>query len=178
MTVERRSSVGREDAHTSGLYTKRQLAIVRGDGALLPRGSTRVEAGDRLLLIIRREVARDVPALLERWRTGPVGTPVRPPRTYTGTVPVYTARPWKDEDGDPSHPRAVAGQPVVEKLRTRRDVPGALVVLADGRYAVCGPVLMMGPPAQLQAQVRRKLVTTADDAAQAWWQEVIGACAL
>ncbi len=35
MTVERRSSVGREDAHTSGLYTKRQLAIVRGDGALL-----------------------------------------------------------------------------------------------------------------------------------------------
>jgi len=35
MTVERRSSVGREDAHTSGLYTKRQLSIVRGDGALL-----------------------------------------------------------------------------------------------------------------------------------------------
>ena len=35
MTVERRSAVGREDAHTSGLYTKRQLAIVRGDGALL-----------------------------------------------------------------------------------------------------------------------------------------------
>ena len=35
MTVERRSSVGREDAHTSGLYTKRQIAIVRGDGALV-----------------------------------------------------------------------------------------------------------------------------------------------
>jgi acetylornithine/LysW-gamma-L-lysine aminotransferase len=35
MTVERRSSLGREDAHTSGLYTKRQLAIVRGDGALV-----------------------------------------------------------------------------------------------------------------------------------------------
>jgi len=35
MTVERRSSVGREDAHTSGLYTKRQVAIVRGEGALL-----------------------------------------------------------------------------------------------------------------------------------------------
>ena len=27
--------MSREDAHTSGLYTKRQLAIVRGDGALL-----------------------------------------------------------------------------------------------------------------------------------------------
>ncbi|MEO8632559.1 MAG: aspartate aminotransferase family protein [Chloroflexota bacterium] len=35
MTVQRRSSVGREDAHTSGLYTKRPLVIVRGDGALL-----------------------------------------------------------------------------------------------------------------------------------------------
>jgi len=35
MTVERRSSVGREDAHTSGLYTKRQLAIVRGAGQFL-----------------------------------------------------------------------------------------------------------------------------------------------
>jgi acetylornithine/LysW-gamma-L-lysine aminotransferase len=29
------STIGREDAHTSGLYTKRQLAIVRGEGALL-----------------------------------------------------------------------------------------------------------------------------------------------
>jgi acetylornithine/LysW-gamma-L-lysine aminotransferase len=35
MTVERRSSVGREDAHTSGLYTKRSVVIVRGEGALL-----------------------------------------------------------------------------------------------------------------------------------------------
>ncbi|HEV8670346.1 MAG TPA: aspartate aminotransferase family protein [Candidatus Limnocylindria bacterium] len=35
MTVQRHSSVGREDAHTSGLYTKRRLAIVRGEGALL-----------------------------------------------------------------------------------------------------------------------------------------------
>ena len=36
--------------------------------------------------------------------------------------------------------------PVVEHLRTRRDVPGALVILADGRFAVTGPILMMGPP--------------------------------
>ncbi len=35
MTVERRSAVGREEAHTSGLYTKRPVAIVRGSGALL-----------------------------------------------------------------------------------------------------------------------------------------------
>ena len=35
MTIERRSSVEREDAHTSGLYMKRPAVIVRGEGALL-----------------------------------------------------------------------------------------------------------------------------------------------
>ena len=32
--------------------------IVRGDEAILPRGSTRVEAGDRLHVVVRQEVAR------------------------------------------------------------------------------------------------------------------------
>jgi len=152
--------------------------IVRGDEALLPRGSTRLEPRDRLLVLVRREVARELPQLLERWRKGPVHAPVRPPRTYTGSVPVYTARPWQAEDGDAAHPRDVAGNEVVEHLRTRRDVPGALVILADGRFAVTGPVLMMGPPGQVQAQVRRRLIRATDDAEIAWWQEVIGACAL
>src|SRR5215216_7816485 len=111
----------------------------RGSEALLPRGSTRVEAGDRLLVLVRREVAQALPELLERWRSGPVHKPIRPPRTYTGSVPIFTARPWSDADGDPAHPREVAGNPVVEHLRTRRDIPGALVILDDGRIAVTGP---------------------------------------
>jgi cell volume regulation protein A len=152
--------------------------VVRGDEALLPRGSTRLEEGDRLLVLVRREVMRELPQLLERWRKGPVSKPVRPPRTYTGSVPVYTARPWDHADGDPAHPRAVSGVEVVEHLRTRRDVPGALVILADGRFAVCGPILMLGPPGQLQAQARRRLNQARDDAELSWWQEVIGACAL
>ena len=152
--------------------------IVRGNEALLPRGSTRLEAGDRLLVLARREVADELPELLARWRKGPVHKPVRPPRTYTGSVPVYTARPWTEADGDPARPRDIAGKAVVEHLRTRRDIPGALVILADGRFAVTGPILMLGPPGQVQAQVRRRLVRTTDDAELAWWQEVIGACAL
>jgi potassium/hydrogen antiporter len=151
--------------------------LVRDEQALLPRGSTRIEAGDRLHVLVRNEVVNELPDLLERWRSGPVGRPVRPRRRFTGTVPVYTARPWEDSDGDPSHPRELLGRAVVDHLRTRRDVPGALVVLADGRYAVTGPLLMVGPPTQLQAQARRRLGLTDDDAAQAWWQEVIGACA-
>jgi potassium/hydrogen antiporter len=152
--------------------------IVRGDEALLPRGSTRVEAGDRLLVLVRREVAQDLPEILERWRKGPVHRPVRPPRTYTGSVPVFTARPWSPDDGDPAHPRKVTGKRVVEHLRTRRDVPGALVILEDGRFAVCGPILLLGPPGQVQAQARRRLIRATDDAEISWWQEVIGACAL
>jgi cell volume regulation protein A len=152
--------------------------VIRGEEALLPRGSTRLEEGDRLLVLVRREVVRELPQLLERWRAGPVHKPVRPPRTYTGSVPVYTARPWNDADGSAAHPREVAGHRVVEHLRTRRDVPGALVILADGRYAVTGPLLMMGPPSQLQAQARRRLARSNDDAEISWWQEVIGACAL
>ena len=152
--------------------------IIRGDEALLPRGSTRLEAGDRLLVLVRREVAGMLPEIIERWRRGPVLKPVRPQRTYTGSVPVYTARPWAADDGDPAHPRTVGGNSVVEHLRTRRDVPGALVILADGRFAVTGPILMMGPPGQLQAGVRRRMRQASDDAEIAWWQEVIGACAL
>ncbi len=152
--------------------------IIRDKEALLPRGSTRLEPDDRLLVLVRSEVANELPDLLRRWRTGPVHKPVRPQRTYSGSVPVYTARPWTKEDGDAAHPREVAGKAVVEHLRTRRDVPGALVILSDGRYAVTGPILMMGPPGQVQAQVRRRLAKGADDAELAWWQEVIGACAL
>jgi potassium/hydrogen antiporter len=152
--------------------------LVRDEQALLPRGSTRIEAGDRLHVLVRREVSDELPDLLDRWRDGPVGRPVRPPRRFTGTVPVYTARPWDDADGDPSHPDQILGRQVVEHLRTRRDVPGAMVVLDDGRYAVTGPLLMVGPPSQLQFQARRRLQLTDDDAARAWWQEVIGACAL
>ena len=152
--------------------------VVRGKEVLLPRGSTRLEEGDRMLVLVRREVARDLPKLLERWRTGPLHRPVRPPRTYTGSVPVYTARQWSDADGDPAYPQTIGGREVVEHLRTRRDVPGALVILADGRFAVTGPILMMGPAAQMQTQARRRLTASRDAAEQSWWQEVIGACAL
>ena len=46
---------------------------------------------------------------------------------------------------------------MIEQLRTRRDEPGALVVLEDGRFAVCGPLLAIGPSGELQAFARRRL---------------------
>src|SRR3954471_8655581 len=46
--------------------------IVRGQQAIPPRGSTLVEAGDRLHVIVRQEVAVEFRQMLELWRTGPL----------------------------------------------------------------------------------------------------------
>ena len=115
--------------------------IVRDGEAIPPRGSTRIEAEDRLHVLIRREEMGAMRELLEQWREGPVGPPPRPARIPEGHAPVFHVRAWKREDGDPARPEQVAGRAVVDRLRTRRDVPGALVLLDDGYIAVTGPVL-------------------------------------
>jgi cell volume regulation protein A len=46
--------------------------IVRGRQAIPPRGSTRLEAGDRLHILVREETAGELIALTERWHEGPV----------------------------------------------------------------------------------------------------------
>jgi cell volume regulation protein A len=151
--------------------------IVRGEEALLPRGSTRIEAADRLHVMVREEVAEDMDDLLERWRVGPVGLPARfEPKLRSGSA-VFTTRTWTEADGDAGFPKDVGGVPVTEQIRTRRDVRGALVMLVDGRFAVTGPLLAIGGPLQLQRYARRRLAAEEDAAARAWWQEVIGALA-
>jgi potassium/hydrogen antiporter len=151
--------------------------IVRGEEAILPRGSTRIEAGDRLHVVVRQEVARQVPRLLQRWQAGPVGMRPRPTAGLRASTAVFTGRPWQEEDGDPGFPSSVIGVDVLEHLRTRRDTRGALVLLEDGRYAVTGPLLAVGGASQLQRYARRRLADESDEAARAWWQEVIGALA-
>jgi cell volume regulation protein A len=149
--------------------------IVRSDEAIPPRGSTRIESGDRLHLLVRQEVAEDLPDLLERWRKGPIGEPRRRRVGLRAHASIFMTRPWTEDDGDPSHPREVLGIAVVEHLRTRRDRPGALVALADGRYAITGPLLAVGGPKLLQRHVRERLRLAKSEQERAWWQEVAGA---
>ena len=66
---------------------------------------------------------------------------------------------------------------MIEQLRTRRDEPGALVMLEDGRFGVAGPLLAIGPSGELQAFARRRLTGAKTPAEKAWWQEVVGALA-
>jgi cell volume regulation protein A len=147
--------------------------IVRGDQAIPPRGSTRLQAGDRIHLLVRQDSADRVNRLVDRWRHGPIGRAARPPRTVHGRAPVFTVRPWRNRDGDPAAPRRLEGLRVVESLRERRDVPGSLVVLEDGRYAICGPVLAIGGREDLSGWAKRRLASGGDEEA-GWWRGVVG----
>jgi cell volume regulation protein A len=151
--------------------------IVRGEEAVLPRGSTRIEADDRLHVVVRSEVADRMPGVVERWESGPVGPPPVERQPSVGS-PVFSSRPWDEErDGDAAYPETIDAVRVREVLRTRREERGALVSLVDGRYALTGSHLAQGGAKQIQAYARRRLARETDDTARAWWQEVIGALA-
>jgi cell volume regulation protein A len=151
--------------------------IVRGERAIPPRGSTIVEAGDQLHMIVRQEVAVEFQSVMRMWRAGPLEAHKRPRPRVLSRPAVTSVRPWQDSDGDPSRPAQIGGIEVVDQLRTRRDQPGALVALADGRYAVSGRLLAVGPSGERQAVARRRLARAETAADRAWWQEVVGALA-
>src|SRR4029453_18594376 len=90
---------------------------------------------------------------------------------------VTPARPGRPADGDPQRPKILMGLEVIEQLRTRRDEPGALVALEDGRFGVSGPVLAGGPSGRRRPFARRRLANASSPGERAWWQEVVGALA-
>ncbi|HEY2771282.1 MAG TPA: potassium/proton antiporter [Solirubrobacteraceae bacterium] len=161
-----------------GLPRDALLNIVIRDGqALPPRGSTRIEVGDRLHILVRQEVAGEFQSLLGRWRDGPLGPPKRARPSPRASSPIFSSGPWREVDGDLGRPARIREVDVIEQLRTRRDVPGALVALADGRFAYTGHVTAIGSASQLQDAARRRLHLADDDSERAWWREVIGALA-
>ncbi|MEJ7716048.1 MAG: potassium/proton antiporter [Thermoleophilaceae bacterium] len=83
--------------------------IVREDEALLPRGSTEVQGGDHLHILVRESVRAGVETLFAKWRTGPMGEPELTPRAGSGRSPIFTVKPWADDMGDPARPEAVEG---------------------------------------------------------------------
>ena len=150
--------------------------IVREGQAVPPRGSTVVRADDRLHVLYREEAAREVTELAFRWRSGPVGPSLRRRTQRRGATPVLTVRPWLEEDGDPTRPERVRELDVVDQLRIRRDVPGSLVVLEDGRYAICGPLLAIGSRRALARWAEARMAVASDEE-RAWLRTVVGALA-
>ena len=150
--------------------------IVRDDQAIPPRGSTRLRAGDRLHVLLRQEAARRVMDIQSRWRSGPIGPEPRARRRPLGREAIFSAGAWREQDGDPAQPESVAGRAVTEQLRIRRDAPGGLWVLEDGRYAVTGALYAIGGRSDVSDWARRRMRDAEPDE-RAWLQTLVGALA-
>jgi len=153
--------------------------LVRAGNAIPPRGSTEIEAGDELHVVVRLEQLADFEQISERWRSGPLGEPPVPPLPPRGVPQVFSVRRRTEADGDPGHPEMIDGVAVLARLRMRRDGAGALALLADGRYAlISDDLIAVGGRHQLALWTARRLRApglTGPDVA--WWQEVAGALA-
>ena len=151
--------------------------IVRDDQAIPPRGSTRLRAGDHIHVLARAESAGEVRGMADRWRAGPIGPPPRPPRRVNARHPIFSSWKWDVErDGDPANPGRVRGETTIAHIRIRRDEPGGLFALEDGRYAVTGAMAAVGGRDDLSQWARRRMRRAEADE-RAWLMTVIGALA-
>jgi potassium/hydrogen antiporter len=87
-------------------------------------------------------------------------------------LPIFPMGPWNAEDGDPRDPGELAGVAVHEVICTRDDPPAALLMLADGRYAITGDRLAVGSARQLKLYVRRQLRRRGSEAERAWFEAI------
>jgi cell volume regulation protein A len=151
--------------------------IVRGEEAIPPRGSTRLRAGDHIHVLTRVDAAGEVRGLADIWRSGPIGPPPRPPRRVHARHPIFSSWRWDEQrDGDPHRPGRVRGEPTIAHLRIRRDEPGGLWALEDGRYAVTGRMAAVGGRDDVSQWARRRMRRATPDE-RAWLQTVVGALA-
>jgi cell volume regulation protein A len=149
--------------------------IVRDGHAIPPRGSTELQEGDELHVLVRSELREEVEALTGHWAKGPIGRPRPPALPRRGASQVFSVRPLRDSD-DPDL-NQVDGIPVLAVMRSRGDGSGAMLALADGRYAVTGETVVAvgGRRALADWCERRAERADIESAERAWWQEVTGA---
>jgi potassium/hydrogen antiporter len=148
--------------------------IVRDGDAIPPRGSTELQEGDELHILVRGELREEVEALTGVWTKGPVGRQRPPTLPRRSASQVFSVRPVRPEEK--REPDEVDGIPVLAVMRTRGD-GSAMLALADGRYAVTGKtVVAVGGRRALADWCERRAERAGLDAAErAWWQEVTGA---
>jgi potassium/hydrogen antiporter len=87
---------------------------------------------------------------------------------------IFTIGPRKAAEGAPTSLTAVVGVPVAEVVLSRSDIAGALLSLADGRYAITGRLVAVGSARQLKRYASRRLRQEPSEVERAWYEEVIG----
>ena len=150
--------------------------IVRDGHAIPPRGSTELREGDELHILVRSELRDEVEGQTKSWTKGPVGRERPPTLPRRGASQVFSVRPVRDGDNLRELKR-VEGVPVLAVMRTRSGDDGAMVALADGRYAVTSETVVAigGRRALADWCERRAERADVDPEERAWWQEVTGA---
>ena len=148
--------------------------IVRDGNAMPPRGSTELQEGDELHILVRSELRDEVEGLTGHWAKGPIGKPAPPSLPRRGASQVFTVRPVR---GDGELGEEIDGIPIVRVMRDRSERGAYLVALADGRYAVvnAGLVAIGGRRALAGWCEGRAAREDVDASERAWWQEVTGA---
>jgi cell volume regulation protein A len=149
--------------------------IVRDGHAIPPRGSTELQEGDELHILVRSELREEVEGLTAQWAKGPIGKQRPPALPRRGASQVFSVRPLRaDDDRELSQ---VDGVPVLAVMRSRGDGSGAMLAMADGRYAVTGETVVAigGRRALADWCERRAERAGVDSVERAWWQEVTGA---
>jgi cell volume regulation protein A len=148
--------------------------IVRDGNAMPPRGSTELQEGDELHILVRSELRDEVEGLTSHWAKGPIGRPAPPPLPRRGASQVFTVRP---AHGDGELGEEIDGIPIVRVMRDRSERGAYLVALADGRYAVLssGLIAIGGRRALAGWCEGRAAREDVDASERAWWQEVTGA---
>jgi potassium/hydrogen antiporter len=149
--------------------------IVREGTAIPPRGSTELHEGDELHVLVRSELREEVETLTKKWARGPIGRPPPPPLPRRAASQVFSVRPAREGETSVGVTE-IDGIPVAAVLRSRGGA-GALVALADGRYAVIGAGVTAIGGRRVVAEwcERRAERPDVDSSERAWWQEVTGA---
>ncbi len=151
--------------------------IVRDGEALPPRGSTEIEAGDELHIVSRLEASDELAELAEQLARRAAGRAAGAGDAAAGHPGVLRPALVAPRTADPATRESIEGVPVAHRLRTRRDGDGALVALADGRYAATGAdLLAIGGRRRLAEWCARRVARQGlSSAERAWWQELAGA---
>ncbi len=159
-----------------GLPREAIVSVLAREGeALPPRGSTQLQAGDELHILVRNEARKEIEALRRKWRSGPVGEPAVPRLPPRGSPQIFSVGPVP-QGQEVSRPEEINGVPVVTRIRVRHDRPGCLALLVDGRYAVTSPELVAvgGRRAVAVFCERRASRPEIQASRRSWWQEIAG----
>jgi hypothetical protein len=85
---------------------------------------------------------------------------------------IFTAGPWHSDWGEQDEPHQVSGIQVVKGLLQREGGDGALVLLADGRFALTGSTYAAGTARALMRHARQRS-RSAPDGDRTWLLVVI-----